>query len=321
MTLCNYFSSKQSPVICSDQSSEILLHNFLFIRSQMISSNSPAADDSVILVPTNHININVQGDSSIAPDNSEYISDNIFIALSQNHFKRLDENVSTFVACVFVLFIYYPFLKSDLPLTCRIHLRVWILIWALQNIVGCLLKIHARRSTDSPIHLQRLIWLRYVFALGWYVLGWIFWSTPSLITTSNCTMGENPVLNSVCLSCLIYASMQPFSPIILWLAIKIASYVCFGCMSCCSFLLESLSPYGASEKLINQFPIVEYTVNLLDETHNQCAICSLEYQPNDKLRVLPCNTVQSHYFHQTCIDSWLVSHYSCPQCHYEFSTQ
>ncbi|CAN0824976.1 RING-H2 finger protein ATL74 [Linum grandiflorum] len=43
----------------------------------------------------------------------------------------------------------------------------------------------------------------------------------------------------------------------------------------------------------------------------ECSICLAEFLDTDMVRVLPeC----SHGFHVACIDGWLASHSSCPNC-------
>ncbi|KAI9108086.1 hypothetical protein K1719_020959 [Acacia pycnantha] len=43
----------------------------------------------------------------------------------------------------------------------------------------------------------------------------------------------------------------------------------------------------------------------------ECPICLGEFEKGDKVRMLPkCN----HGFHVSCIDTWLLSHSSCPNC-------
>ncbi|KAL2330538.1 hypothetical protein Fmac_018119 [Flemingia macrophylla] len=43
----------------------------------------------------------------------------------------------------------------------------------------------------------------------------------------------------------------------------------------------------------------------------ECPICLGEFEKGDRVRMLPkCN----HGFHVRCIDTWLASHSSCPNC-------
>uniref|UniRef100_A0A0E0N499 RING-type domain-containing protein n=2 Tax=Oryza TaxID=4527 RepID=A0A0E0N499_ORYRU len=47
------------------------------------------------------------------------------------------------------------------------------------------------------------------------------------------------------------------------------------------------------------------------DTNMVCAICLGEFADGEKVRVLPrCG----HGFHVRCVDTWLVSHDSCPTC-------
>ncbi|KAJ7550187.1 hypothetical protein O6H91_07G087400 [Diphasiastrum complanatum] len=43
----------------------------------------------------------------------------------------------------------------------------------------------------------------------------------------------------------------------------------------------------------------------------QCPVCLNDFEPNDKLRVLP---VCSHCFHLDCIDEWIINNSTCPVC-------
>eukprot|EP00271_Cylindrocystis_brebissonii_P015765 TRINITY_DN38774_c0_g1_i1.p1 TRINITY_DN38774_c0_g1~~TRINITY_DN38774_c0_g1_i1.p1 ORF type:complete len:284 (+),score=31.82 TRINITY_DN38774_c0_g1_i1:1384-2235(+) len=69
---------------------------------------------------------------------------------------------------------------------------------------------------------------------------------------------------------------------------------------------------GITETVIQTFPTFKYTnegQDALEDT--QCVVCIGDYERNDLLRRLPpCG----HYFHVSCIDSWLSNHNTCPVC-------
>ncbi|CAA3021906.1 RING-H2 finger ATL74-like [Olea europaea subsp. europaea] len=67
---------------------------------------------------------------------------------------------------------------------------------------------------------------------------------------------------------------------------------------------------GLKKQVLRQLPMVVYGPRAnISET--ECPICLGEYVEGEKIRVLPkCN----HGFHVRCIDTWLVSHSSCPIC-------
>lgn len=71
---------------------------------------------------------------------------------------------------------------------------------------------------------------------------------------------------------------------------------------------------GLDSTTINTFPTFFYsTVKGLKigKGELECAVCLNEFEDEETLRLLPkC----SHVFHTDCIDSWLVSHSTCPVC-------
>ena len=42
----------------------------------------------------------------------------------------------------------------------------------------------------------------------------------------------------------------------------------------------------------------------------QCSVCIGDFEEGEMLRQLPCQ----HVFHQSCIDPWMASHSTCPNC-------
>ncbi|GLT44082.1 hypothetical protein SLA2020_179990 [Shorea laevis] len=69
---------------------------------------------------------------------------------------------------------------------------------------------------------------------------------------------------------------------------------------------------GINQKALKTFLTVNYSANLkLPGLDSECAICLSEFNPGERVRLLPkCN----HGFHVRCIDKWLSSHSSCPTC-------
>eukprot|EP00249_Psilotum_nudum_P036947 c9107_g1_i1 orf=649-2298(+) len=76
--------------------------------------------------------------------------------------------------------------------------------------------------------------------------------------------------------------------------------------------LFHLHDSGVDQTIIDSLPVFTYRsiIKGVEET-NDCAVCLCEFQPDDKLRLLPAC---SHAFHLECIDTWLFCHSSCPLC-------
>lgn len=71
-----------------------------------------------------------------------------------------------------------------------------------------------------------------------------------------------------------------------------------------------LSATGLNKSALRQIPVAAYGSGL-DIKATDCPICLGEFIDGEKVRVLPkCN----HGFHVRCIDTWLLSHSSCPTC-------
>ncbi|KAL5740222.1 hypothetical protein ACOSQ2_029402 [Xanthoceras sorbifolium] len=71
-----------------------------------------------------------------------------------------------------------------------------------------------------------------------------------------------------------------------------------------------LATTGLKKRHLRQIPVAVYGVSV-DIPATECPICLGEFVDGEKVRVLPkCN----HGFHVRCIDTWLLSHSSCPNC-------
>ena len=80
-----------------------------------------------------------------------------------------------------------------------------------------------------------------------------------------------------------------------------------------SNLEQPISPQKLTSQQINTMDTVSFsninTNNVI--VGDTCVICSIEYEANSNLRILPCK----HVFHQECIDKWLLNYSNkCPIC-------
>ncbi|KAI4381096.1 hypothetical protein MLD38_007205 [Melastoma candidum] len=76
--------------------------------------------------------------------------------------------------------------------------------------------------------------------------------------------------------------------------------------------LFHLHDAGVDQSFIDMLPVFHYKAIQGKKVESfDCAVCLCEFEPEDKLRLLPkC----SHAFHVECIDTWLLSHSTCPLC-------
>ncbi|XXG42771.1 hypothetical protein AAC387_Pa01g2964 [Persea americana] len=71
-----------------------------------------------------------------------------------------------------------------------------------------------------------------------------------------------------------------------------------------------LATTGLKKRALRQIPVTVYKSETSTRA-TECPICLGEFMEGEKVRVLPkCN----HGFHMKCIDTWLMSHSSCPTC-------
>lgn len=72
-----------------------------------------------------------------------------------------------------------------------------------------------------------------------------------------------------------------------------------------------LASTGLKKSALRRIPIAVYGSAEVNIPATDCPICLGEFVEGDKVRVLPkCH----HGFHVKCIDTWLLSHSSCPTC-------
>ncbi|CAF1173908.1 unnamed protein product [Adineta steineri] len=62
--------------------------------------------------------------------------------------------------------------------------------------------------------------------------------------------------------------------------------------------------------LFEHLPLIKYNEKTIKQT--DCAICLIDFLPNEQIRQLPCDG--AHIFHPSCIDGWLQKSLTCPHC-------
>ncbi|XP_050365129.1 RING-H2 finger protein ATL8-like [Argentina anserina] len=106
-------------------------------------------------------------------------------------------------------------------------------------------------------------------------------------------IGKHPiVILLVPFSCILTSLIALVTRPILWLARLL------------------LNPQRLEERILRSLPKFCYAAEV-DDKLTDCAICLMEYEGGDGIRVLPpCG----HGFHVDCVDRWLKCHSSCPSC-------
>lgn len=84
-----------------------------------------------------------------------------------------------------------------------------------------------------------------------------------------------------------------------------------GCGGVATVVAREGERSGLKKRELRRFPVAAYGSGGVEIAATECAICLGEFAEGDRVRVIPaCN----HSFHVSCIDTWLVSHSSCPNC-------
>ncbi|PKA52765.1 RING-H2 finger protein ATL44 [Apostasia shenzhenica] len=78
------------------------------------------------------------------------------------------------------------------------------------------------------------------------------------------------------------------------------------------FLLSPKPNKGLKRKALRSLPTTSFDgAAAAGGRLAECPICLVEFVQGDEIRILPhCG----HGFHVFCVDTWLVSHSSCPSC-------
>ncbi|XP_068645142.1 RING-H2 finger protein ATL57-like [Aristolochia californica] len=65
---------------------------------------------------------------------------------------------------------------------------------------------------------------------------------------------------------------------------------------------------GIGPEVVRALPVFAFNAQ---QSFDECAVCLAEFEPQEKLKMIPAC---GHYFHPHCIDRWLSARCSCPLC-------
>lgn len=76
---------------------------------------------------------------------------------------------------------------------------------------------------------------------------------------------------------------------------------------------ENISPPQSQQPQPSAPPIEEPSASSSSEIELNCPVCLDSIQDGDDVKTTLCN----HVFHRRCVDQWLATHNTCPQCRTE----
>lgn len=79
-----------------------------------------------------------------------------------------------------------------------------------------------------------------------------------------------------------------------------------------SYEKSSILPtsYNQTTSSSNRNDVLPDSNSSSDKDDTECTICMEDFEVGDNIRYLPC----MHFYHQVCIDSWLMRSFTCPRC-------
>ncbi|TMW67404.1 hypothetical protein Poli38472_011024 [Pythium oligandrum] len=141
--------------------------------------------------------------------------------------------------------------------------------------------------------------------LFWFLVGnmWV------ISDGARCDDGSTMYQLAMWMIVISYAKI--FLPCILLLALL--PVICF-CLPCVIRILSRLQDpmrgKGATKEAINRLSTRKFAAAMFPPEDSSCCICLNDYEPQQELRVLPCE----HHFHKECVDEWLIVNSTCPTC-------
>lgn len=166
-------------------------------------------------------------------------------------------------------------------------IRYWILAWVIR--LPLEMPLLSERLQGDHTQNKFMWYCTIVWNVGWFGYG------NYLMATGSCYNRNSYVYCGLC-------------------SILGVTYVC-------AFINWPFVAVFVHEKISTMKPILPHLPHTVYEDHlknneasveeeDSCVICMNLYEPRNIITTLPC----VHYFHQSCINTWLENHNTCPMC-------
>ncbi|KAM7267295.1 hypothetical protein ACFE04_009461 [Oxalis oulophora] len=162
--------------------------------------------------------------------------------------------------------------------------------------------------------------LIYLFLLLAYHLA----NGQRIINNSTNAVAEPPVDSS---SGGLNPKGSSFIPVIIIFSFLVFGYLFFFLHGCIHMMNDNdaLSPRphdseGLKPAISDTFLVLNYSKVKeiqIGRGIRECVVCLTEFHDDDTLSLMP---ICEHMFHRDCINTWLVSHVTCPVCRLELAT-
>lgn len=225
---------------------------------------------------------------------------------------------------------YYLLQNYDLCLSCDSFLTHWLLaISTLRTIdlpLKCYLLYHlyyiksAMDTEDPRFSTRRLIlfvrnWLFGLLSKLNVLFYFLFVTGVIRLWQAGTCASTMPQFYKLCLLIILFLVLRVFLGIVRFYYEQNYAET-HGFMQRTKFLItgatiNQIESLGVQE--VNSAGIIQGRIDLT------CVICTEDFFPNQKVRILPCG--ETHVFHKTCIDRWLIEVQNCPLCNQTIRTK
>jgi len=190
-----------------------------------------------------------------------------------------------------------------------------LLLWCVVNMMRLMIQIGVfsyllvKNIDVSPLSSGgKLRAYINTFALLWLVIGLYF-----IVSFRNC---REDILYQFLFVFVFCETIIVLLPCVLFILMLPLICLCLPCVLRILLRMQLSHAKGGTATEINNIPTIKYGEDTLEgvshRDDNRCSICLTDYEKGEEVRVLPC--AGKHYFHKSCVDSWLLLNGSCPYC-------